>query len=133
MLIECVIAIIWCIINSMNAIIRRIRYFFDRPSLEEVAAYQHKMPNDVLVETSYDKKTGFYTARVAEINGEKADVLIVTEGKTPEKLVEMVNDAILTYLDLPERMKRSMPKILPVDVNFEQQAMRRNAVLTLAK
>lgn len=100
----------------MSAITHYLRQLFNRPSLEEVAAYQHKIPDTITVETLYDKKTGFYTAKVTEINGQPLKTLIITEGKTPEKLVSMVNDAILTYFDFPDRMKLSMPKVLPVDV-----------------
>lgn len=104
----------------------KIQDFISKPSIEEVAAYQHKMPRKISVEASFDKKTGFWTAKITEIDDAKSPGLIITESKTESGLVEMVNDAILTYLDFPERMKRSMPSLLPEDINFDKKVSKKN-------
>lgn len=86
---------------------------FDKPDIEELAAYQHKMPQSIGVEIKYDKKTSYYTAQITELDEQKISALLITEAKSEEKLVSMVNDLILTYLDFPERIKYSMPQLLP--------------------
>ena len=105
----------------MINIIRHIKQFFDAPDIEELAAYQHKLPRSVTVDTSYDKKTGYYTAKITHFEDKAAKGLIITESKTPAGLVAMVNDAILTYLDIPERIRVRMPQLLPEDIDFAER------------
>ncbi len=115
------------------SIFEKIINYFDKPSVEEMAAYQHKLPSTVVVNHWYDKETGYYTARVESIDDKslKKD-LIITESKTADGLVEAINDAIFTYLDIPERMKAVLPKAMPVDVDFADKFAKKGS-LELAK
>jgi len=116
----------------MKSFIIKIKHFFSKPSIEEVAAYQHKLPTSVQVSHSFDKRTGFYTARVTQVDGQKVRGLIVTESKSADKLIGQVNDAILTYLDFPDYMKLDMPQLLPADVNFSSKITKKGNIV-LAK
>lgn len=114
---------LWYNIVMINTL-RKVQNIFNKPSIEEQAAYQHKMPQTVRVDVSYDKKTKHWTAKVTAINGSKVPGSIITESKTEEGLVHMINDAVLTYLDFPEYMKPSMPSLLPEDINFARKTSR---------
>lgn len=102
---------------------------FDKPSIEEIAAYQHKIPSRISV--SHEKeKDGTYVARVLSIDGKKIDNgMIITDGKTVEELVEMVNDAVYTYLDIPERIRPSLPKMLPSEINFADRIAKKGELV----
>lgn len=113
----------------MTSILANLQNLFSRVNIEELAVYQHKQPRDIRVETSYDTQSRRYTARVAKIDSKKVSGLIVTESKTPEDLVCMVNDAILTYLDIPERIGVHLPKLLPEDIDFDTCSQKRKLVL----
>jgi hypothetical protein len=117
----------------MKKVVRRIRSLFEKPSIEELAAYQHKIPQNIKVIVSYDQKMGYWTAKVVEIEGKKVPGLIITESKTEKGIVGMVNDAVLTYLDFPEYMKSSMPPLLPEDINFDKKITQRSTSLVFAK
>lgn len=93
-------------------------YIFDKPSIEEIAAYQHKIPRDIMVAHVIDKDTGKYVARISEVDGKVVKGAILTEAKNANELVEMVNDAVFTYLDIPERIRPSLPRMLPKDIDF---------------
>ncbi len=99
-----------------------------RPSTVEIAAYQHKMPRDINVEVSYDRRTSYWTAKVVRLDDKVPQGLIITESKTENGLVKMINDAVLTYLDFPEYMKSSMPSLLPEDVDFAKKTVKNNLV-----
>lgn len=116
----------------MYTFINGLKSLLDRPDIEEIAAYQHKMPQSIGVTVSYDKKTGFYTARITHLDSKKTNSILITESKAEDKLVSMVNDLVLTYLDFPERIKHSMPKLLPVDINFADTRPK-NSKLVFAK
>ena len=58
--------------------------------------------------------------------------LIITESRTADGLISMVNDAVLTYLDFPERIKLHMPQLLPEGIDFADQLSRQGS-LVLAK
>ncbi|MDO4712544.1 MAG: hypothetical protein Q4B05_01385 [Candidatus Saccharibacteria bacterium] len=116
----------------INRLYHHIRRLFDTPSIEEVAAYQHKMPGSIRVKISYDKKTKLYTATIAALDKQKVTALLITESRGAARLVENVNDLLLTYLDIPERIKPSMPRLLPEDIDYANQLMK-SPQLVLAK
>lgn len=116
----------------MKAFIVKIKHFFAKPSIEEIAAYQHKLPERVQVSHSFDKQTGFYTATVTEIDDKKVKGFIITESKSADKLIGQINDAILTYLDFPDYMKLDIPQLLPADVNFSSKIAKKGHIV-LAK
>lgn len=110
----------------------RIVGILSKPSIDEIAAYQHKMPRDIRVDILYDEKTKYWTAKVIKIDNQKIKDLIITESKSEHGLVKMVNDALLTYLDFPEYMKSSMPSLLPEDISFDKKVSK-NHNLVFAK
>ncbi len=116
----------------MNRLYHHIRRLFDTPSIEEIAAYQHKMPGSISVKISYDKKTKFYTATITSLDKKKITALLATESRDAARLVENVNDLLLTYLDIPERVKPSMPRLLPEDIDYANQLIK-SPQLVLAK
>lgn len=119
-------------INMFNRLYHHIRRIFNTPSIEEIAAYQHKIPGSIYVNTSYDEKTKFYTATITSLDKKKITALLITESRDAVRLVENVNDLLLTYLDIPERIKPSMPRLLPEDIDYANQLIKSNQ-LVLAK
>ena len=113
----------------MYSFINKLKSLLDKPDIEEIAAYQHKMPQSIEVTIKYDKKTGFYTAQVTQLDNKKTRSILITESRTEDKLVNMVNDLVLTYLDFPERIKHNMPKLLPVDINFADARSKNNKMV----
>lgn len=114
-------------------LINWIKQMTDKPSMEEIAAYQHKLPREVIVRHWFDKKTGYYTAKIISIdNKDLSKVLIITEDKTPAGLINMINDALLTHLDIPERIKPALPRLLPEDIDFVDRFIKEGQ-LVLAK
>jgi len=105
----------------MKSITSKIKQLFDKPSIEELAAYQHKIPSTVAVRTTKDPSSGALVASVVKIDNKKVKGAILTEADDYEELIEMVNDAVLTYLDIPERIAVYMPKLLPTDINYENK------------
>jgi len=69
---------------------------------EVLECYQEKLPDMVHVNYSYDKKNNIL---FASIIGVDKDVLF-TQAKNQEELEDMVNDAIITYYDIPYRYAR---------------------------
>jgi len=118
-----------CYNDGMNTVLLKLRSLLDQPDIEELAAYQHKMPQSIGVEVSYDRQTGYYTAQVTQLDKKRTQSLLITESKNEKELVSMVNDLVLTYLDFPERIKRNMPQLLPTDIDFaDGRATRRRQV-----
>lgn len=80
--------------------------------IDEFIAYQYKVPESISV--SIKKSDDGYIARVDKINDKpiKGTTFIV-EAKTPNELVNEVNDTLFDYLDFPERIKVRMPILLP--------------------
>ena len=116
---------------------RLFHYFewlFDRPAIEEIAAYQHKLPRSIRVEASYDEQTKFYTATITKVDKDSVKGLLITESRSIGELIERINDLLLTHLDIPERIKPSMPKLLPEDVDYADQLVNtKHSKLVLAK
>lgn len=103
-------------------------FAFDKPSIEELAAYQHKIPKSITVNHSKDK-TGLYIAKVVKIDGIPVKGLILTEAKNTNKLIEMVNDAVYSYLDIPERIRPNLPKMLPKDIDFADRFTKKGELI----
>jgi len=80
--------------------------------LSSVAAYRHKMPTKVLVDVKKDGK--MFIATVKKIDNKSVDnALIITQGRNEEELVTMLNDALLSYLDIPLKIGIKMPLLIP--------------------
>lgn len=73
---------------------------------EVLNAYKWRIPDklDVSIKPSKD---GGYIAYVKNLEG------CVTQGDTGQELFEMVNDAMLVYLEIPQQYRIYMPTFLP--------------------
>jgi len=76
---------------------------------EVLYALKYKMPSTVTVAIS-EEPHGGYSARVLGLGGN-----VVTQGETGPELFEMVNDAILTALDIPEEYRIHLANFFPPD------------------
>lgn len=90
-----------------------ISSIFHRPSNIELAAYQHKMPSNIDVQLSRDQNTNELIATVVRIDGKLVEGLITTSAKNDNELIDMINDAVMEYVDIPESIAFFLPKLLP--------------------
>ncbi|MCX6763352.1 MAG: hypothetical protein NTZ97_01290 [Candidatus Moranbacteria bacterium] len=97
----------------MRKLIRKIKnYFFPvRLSQEALEAYYYKLPEKITVEW---KRDGNFI--IGEVNANEKK--FITQGKSSDDFVRMVNDAIYTvyeipldYIDAINKMKAYSPKI----------------------
>lgn len=75
-----------------------------RPEL--VLAFRWKMPDKLNV-TIKPSEDGGYIGEVNNLPG------CITQGETGQEIFEMVNDAVYSYLEIPEEYKIHMPSFLP--------------------
>lgn len=86
-----------------------IKSFFgvdDDISREALIAYFNRLPAGITVRW---EKDGQYI--IGTINAEKNEFM--TQSKNPDDFVDMVNDAIYTVYNIPERYRRHMKSYLP--------------------
>jgi predicted RNA binding protein YcfA (HicA-like mRNA interferase family) len=79
--------------------------------VDVLAAYQHKFPRTIRVEIHRDKK--YLTAIIKSIDDKEIGTGFATEGRDENELIEMINDAVQTYLDFPPEVCAQMPLLLP--------------------
>jgi hypothetical protein len=113
-------------------IFQRLSKNLNQPDLDEVLAFQYKIPNSITVDIV--KEGDQFIARVEKINGEelKKDTFI-TEAETINELVVEVNDMLLTYLDFPENIKPRMPQLLPPESELKRLIGTKSRELVFAK
>lgn len=75
-----------------------------RPEL--VLAFRWKMPDTLNVNIKPSEDGGFI-GEVGNFPG------CITQGETGQEIFEMINDAVYTYLEIPEEYKVYMPSFLP--------------------
>ena len=106
-----------------------------KPDLDTIVAYQYKIPSSIEVEIT--KYGDVFSARIKKINNEEMSrATIVTEAGDMTELIASVNDALLTYLDFPEKIKPRMPMILPPELsnqNLHKLAKSKHQDLVFAK
>jgi predicted RNase H-like HicB family nuclease len=73
---------------------------------QEVRRLSALLPHEVSVGVRRSEDGGF-VAEVASFPG------VMTQGETFSELVAMVNDAVLTYFDIPEQYRAFVPSYLP--------------------
>src|SRR3989344_7851243 len=80
----------------MKGVVKPLLASFKKPSLtqEQFFAYFHKLPDGISVDWKRDGK--FIIGKV-----QAGDFEFMTQGKTAEQFVDMVNDAVLTVFDIP--------------------------------
>lgn len=72
-----------------------IKQFFS-PHLDR-AALRKKYGIPETINIHWDTRDGFFIITSPEMPG------LITEAKSHQELIEMVNDAVLTYYDIPEK------------------------------
>lgn len=77
-----------------------------KKEIERIKGFRAKFPKEVEVSV-LKTEDGKYCAEVLDFKG------CFTEADTFSGLIEMVNDAIRLYLDVPEKYSSHMPEYLP--------------------
>ena len=85
----------------------RALLFGDKLDQEELFALSWKIPARLEIEIK--ESDGMYVAKITSY----ADDNVVTQAKTGQELVEMVNDALYSYLDIPSKYKSEIGFFLP--------------------
>jgi hypothetical protein len=83
------------------------RLFGPQIDAETLFALRYKLPSRVELDIREDSDGG-YTARVLNLDGN-----VITQGSDGLELFEMVNDAVLGALDIPEQYRVFLPNFLP--------------------
>lgn len=113
-------------------ILEYIATYFSKPDLDEVMAFQYKLPRSIVVEIK--REGDHFIARVKEINGEAMDKsTVITEAKNRVDLIKEINDILLTYLDFPENIKPRMPQLLPEGLTEAELSSLNKKELVFAK
>lgn len=114
------------------SLLQRIKDLFSSPDIDEVIAYQYKIPHSITV--GVVKEGGYFLAKVEKIDDQelKNDTFI-TEAKTMTELVIEVNDMLFTYLDFPEKIKSRMPQLLPPEFAEQEFKKKTKKELVFAK
>lgn len=73
---------------------------------EMVLFYQHKLPSKILVRMNFDKSRKEYWAKI--IIDENSKDAIYTKAKSRSKLEENVNDAVVTYYEVPYKYAKHL-------------------------
>jgi hypothetical protein len=96
---------------KMSAILRN-RIIGYRVDPELVDAYRSAIPN--YIQLSIAQNGDSYLATITELDHEPMSkkILLVTEARTHEELIDMVNDLIFTYKRIPENYRPFYKQIL---------------------
>ena len=104
------------------ALFQQLKQFFSQPDLDEVMAFQYKIPHSITVAVT--KEDEYFIAKIEKIDNRKLkNDTVMTKAKTMPELVIEVNDLLLTYLDFPENVKPRMPQLLPPE--FAAQTLKK--------
>lgn len=74
--------------------------------IAKVLSLREQFPKEIGVAVRRSEDGGF-VAQVLEPRG------VITEANTFSELIEMVNDAVYSYLDVPEKFASFMPSYMP--------------------
>lgn len=77
---------------------------------DELDAYRSVIPSEVNV--NIKKIDDLQVATIKEIDGKKVQGLLITEAPSDKELLLMVNDLVLTYKDVPERIRPYFKQVL---------------------
>lgn len=85
----------------------KFNFFSKKPIVPEVLlALRWKFPDELDVKVSKSEDGGFI-AKIKNLPG------CITQAETGQELYEMVNDAVYTYLDIPEEYIPYVPSFTP--------------------
>lgn len=90
----------------------RTKYFGYKVDPEVVIAYRTAIPSSI--DLQINTKGDHFIATIKSVENKKLpkDTLLITEAKTPDALVDMVNDLIFAYKNIPENYRPFYRKIL---------------------
>lgn len=77
-----------------------------KKDIKEIHRLRSLFPNEIAVRTRRSQDGGF-VAQVAAFPG------LVTEGETFSELIEMINDAMLTYFEVPRKYVPYISNYIP--------------------
>lgn len=104
----------------MSNIIERL-FGSSSPDPETLMALRYKLPVSLNVSIQEDP-SGKYVARIHQFGNLRRP--LVTEGETGQELLEMVNDAVFTVLDIPENYRQYMTVFVPAPEIRDQFGMK---------
>jgi predicted RNase H-like HicB family nuclease len=82
---------------------------------DELFALRWKRPDVISVLIEKDENGGYF-AKITNFNGDN----VVTQAQTGRELVEMVNEAMYDYLDIPQQYREYLGYFMPpIDVRDE--------------
>lgn len=124
------------IVSDDGKIVNGVKYRRKAVSKEELtsealAPYSLKLTKTD-INSAIDEVIGIKYPELIEQQIRLEEELNAIEDRDEERLVENVNDLLLTYLDIPERIKPSMPRLLPEDGDYAKQLVN-SPRLVLAK
>lgn len=92
----------------MKKIAKKIKRCFLKPSLSPQAfeAYFYRLPKTLEVKWERDSVDNFIVGWISD--GKKE---FMTQGKDAKDFIEMVNDAVYTYFDIPEDYVHALSKL----------------------
>lgn len=94
-----------------NFIKRRLGYTIDP---EELYAYRSVIPDTVFVHV--DRNTYPYILRISEVDDKKiAKDLLVSQATNEEEVVDVINDMVLMYRNVPEIYRPYFRRVLSPD------------------
>jgi len=81
-------------------IVRKVRNFFTSKAVlpEVLDTYRHRIPERILVQVAFDDQAKRWVAKIELPNTKD---YLCTESDTQDDLTDMVNDAVMTYYDVP--------------------------------
>lgn len=101
--------------------------------IKKIEKFRSLFPNKVEVSVNRTED-GTFTAKIHTFNG------LFTEGNNFSELMEMVNDAIKTYFEIPEKFVPYMPNYIPplevaqqLDIFPVGQEINKNFVLPISR
>lgn len=112
----------------------RILSILQAPDPDLVMAYQYKLPESINVRIT--PSANGYIASVDKINNKPLnETTFIIEAETGTELVNEINDMLLAYLDFPQNIRQSMPKLLPPEhaLNALDKNTQANKALVFAK
>ena len=90
--------------------------------IKTLQSYKKLLPKKITVEVHKNKRDGFW-AKVKELPH------CYTQAKTPFELVKMINDAIYTYLEIPNKLRNKLGFYLPETIIKAFQKIEKEEVM----
>ena len=102
--------------------LKLLKWFRPSEFAFERQKYVHRIPHKYSVNCHRDKEDGVFYAKVNEVEG------VISFGDTEQEAVEMVYDALLTYLAIP----REVATDLKPEINYRKKTIKTKDCFKLA-